>query len=214
MAGTTGGSNGNGNSGKTASNGKGSSASASVIKQPLVVQYPVNSVWEFTLQPNQDTISGRVYCTDETSQIVVLQKALIHTTLACEIQMVNVASIVQAKALPESEETQEVAPLSQPLPKIQKKALEERERRSIRLAEDSFKHINQKVRVGISFVASLLQSHQVFCVRSGPLKVHPTALMDYVLASSLTYLSLLYAYLLLFVFISMTKGNTGRTGCL
>jgi hypothetical protein len=140
-------SNGSGNSGKTASNGQASSASASAKKQPLVVQYPVNSVWEFTLQPNQDTVSGRVYCTDETSQIVVLQKALIHTTLACEIQMVNVASILQAKSLPDNEVTQEVAPLSQPLPKIQKKALEERERKAIRMAEDSFKHINQKVRI-------------------------------------------------------------------
>jgi hypothetical protein len=141
MVGTTGGSNGTGSSGKTASNGQGAK------KQPLVVQYPVNSVWEFTMQPNQEIISGRIYCTDETSQIVVLQKALVHTTLACEIQMVNVASIVQAKSLPDNEETQQVAPLSQPLPKIQKKALEERERRAIRLAEDSFKHINQKVRV-------------------------------------------------------------------
>lgn len=147
MVGTTGGSNGNGHSGKTAPNGQGSSASASAKKQLLVVQYPVNSVWEFTLQPNQDTILGRVYCTDETSQIIVLQKALVHTTLACEIHMVNVASIVQAKSLPDSEETQQVAPLSQPLPKTQKKALEERERKAIRLAEDSFKHINQKVRI-------------------------------------------------------------------
>jgi hypothetical protein len=57
---------------------------------------------------------------------------------------------VQSKPLPDKEETQQVAPLSQPLPKIQKKALEEKERRAIRLAEESFKHINQKVRVFVS----------------------------------------------------------------
>jgi hypothetical protein len=135
----------------------------------LVVQYPVNSAWEFTLLPNQETITGRVYCTDETSQIVVLQKALVHTTLASEIQMVNVASIVQAKALPDNAETQQVAPLSQPLPKIQKKALEERERRAVRLAEESFQHINQKVR---------LQSHLVVRVLRTIESVQHTALID------------------------------------
>lgn len=114
-------------------------------KQPLAVAYPVNSAWEFTLEP-KEVVSGRVYCTDELSQIVVLQKALVHTTLASEIRMVNVATIVEAKALPDEEATDQVAPLSQPLPKVQKKALEERERRAIRLAEESFQHINQKVR--------------------------------------------------------------------
>jgi hypothetical protein len=188
MAGTTGGSNGSGNSGKTASNGQGSSASASAKKQPLVVQYPVNSVWEFTLQPNQDKISGRVYCTDETSQIVVLQKALVHTTLACEIQMVNVASILQAKSLPDNEETLEVAPLSQPLPKIQKKALEERERKAIRMAEDSFKHINQKVRVRVWLISCLVYYKAMRCT---------SLRMAFHFAFSLTYLSLSYAYLLL-----------------
>jgi hypothetical protein len=205
-------SNGSGNSGKTASNGQGSSASASAKKQPLVVQYPVNSVWEFTLQPNQDTISGRVYCTDETSQIVVLQKALIHTTLACEIQMVNVASIVQAKSLPDNEVTLEVAPLSQPLPKIQKKALEERERRAIRLAEDSFKHINQKVRILCPVDYEAIWS-------SEPLKVHHIACILSLRLISLTYLSCMRTSHFCmrtphFCVFSMTVGNSGRAGCL
>ena len=36
--------------------------------------------------------------------------------------------------------------LKLPLPNVAKKVLEERERRAIRLAEESFSHINQRVR--------------------------------------------------------------------
>jgi hypothetical protein len=145
---TTTASNGTGKSGAPASHPQSNGSAPSPKKQPvLAVQYPVNSVWEFTLESaNNEKLTGRVYTTDEASQIVVLQKALVHTTLACGMDMINVASIVDAKALPDDESSHAVAPLSQPLAKIQKKALEEREKRAVRLAEESFKHINQKVR--------------------------------------------------------------------
>lgn len=40
--------------------------------------------------------------------------------------------------------------LTMPLPNVSRKALEERERRALRLAEESFSHINQKVSKGAS----------------------------------------------------------------
>lgn len=112
----------------------------------LADQYPVNTLWELTL-PNEEVVSGRVYCTDEVSQTIVLQKSLVHTTLASEIRIVQASSIVSAKPQPEttSSEGDTGIPLSRPLPKIQKKTLEDRERKALRLAEESFRHINQKV---------------------------------------------------------------------
>lgn len=115
-------------------------------KALLSVRYPVNSTWEFTL-PNEEIAAGTVYCTDETSQIVVLQKALTHTTLTFEVRMVQVASIKKEKLISSSTENSNNtdATLSKPLPVVQKKALEEREKRAVRLAEESFRHINQNV---------------------------------------------------------------------
>jgi hypothetical protein len=143
---------------------------------PIAARFPVNSLWELTVSENPHTsssssssssgsssssiISGRVYCTDEISQMVVIQKALIHTTLATEIRMINVAHIVSARCLDrpidEKLDVSDTAtgiqhsqppaiPLSQPLPQLHAKTLEDRERRALRLAEESFKHINQKV---------------------------------------------------------------------
>lgn len=123
----------------------------------LSVRYPVNSTWEFTLQipEHEEIVSGDVYCTDEISQTIVLQKPLVHTTTSFEIRMVQVPSIKKEKLIRSSAENNNannsdvndltVSGLSTPLPVIQKKVLDEREKRAIRLAEESFKHINQNV---------------------------------------------------------------------
>ena len=128
------------------SNNNNNSKHSSQGKALPSVRYPVNSTWEFTL-PNDEVAAGTVYCTDETSQMIVLQKSLVHTTLAFEVRMVQVASIKKEKLISSSAENSnnEDATLSKPLPVVQKKALEEREKRAIRLAEESFRHINQNV---------------------------------------------------------------------
>jgi len=118
--------------------------------RPLSEQYPVNTLWEMTLE-NGETVSGRIYCTDDFSGSVVLQRALVHTTLASEVRIVHASAVVAGRRLPEPEGDGAAAdappiPLSRPLPKIHKKALEERERKALKQAEESFKHINQKVR--------------------------------------------------------------------
>ena len=120
---------------------------------PLFMQYPVNSVLELTLAPNSEVVRGLVYCTDDVSNSVVLKKSLTHTTLASEIRIINAASITSKKVIhavaPSAAEEGETAveELALPLPNVNKKALEDREKRAIRLAEESFRHINEKVRL-------------------------------------------------------------------
>ena len=126
------------------------SANGSAAAAPpgmLAQRFPVNSLQELTLS-NGESVSGRVYCTDELTGSIVLQKALVHTTLAAEIRIVTVESVTKSVILPEDSQGTFVAPtpLTQPLPKVQKKALEEREQRAVRLAEERLRHINQKVR--------------------------------------------------------------------
>jgi hypothetical protein len=124
---------------------------------PLHEQYPVNSVVELTLS-NGETVRGLVYCTDEVSSMVVLKKSLVHTTLSSEMRLVNAACIESKKVVhavapdkPTATNTRnsegEVAEeLAMPLPNIHKKVLEEREKRALKLAEERFRHINEKVR--------------------------------------------------------------------
>ena len=130
------------------------SESSSSTGGPLFLQYKVNSIVELTLAPNSETIRGLVYCTDHVSNSIVIKKSLKHTTLASEIHIINAASVTNKKVIlqeaPASAEEGETAEeLALPLPNVSKKALEEREKRAIRLAEESFRHINEKVRIRI-----------------------------------------------------------------
>jgi protein LSM12 len=86
---------------------------------------------------------------------VVLQKQLVHTTLASQLHVVNAAAVTKATRQAEEEggDGDKGIPLSKPLPKVHKKVLEERERKALRQAEESFRHINQKVRLVLECVA-------------------------------------------------------------
>lgn len=158
---------------------------------PLFLQYPVNSILELTLAPGDETVRGLCYCTDDVSNSVVLKKSLVHTTLASEIRIINADSIkskkvimVQAPAAT-AEDGEAAEELALPLPNVSKKALEEREKKAIRLAEESFSHINEKV--------SLL-----YCEGS-----HDSTVCSWLTVTN--SLPLLCVY---------TIGNSGRTGCL
>ncbi|KAL9187347.1 hypothetical protein ACHAXT_001450 [Thalassiosira profunda] len=115
----------------------------------LAAAYPVNTLMELKLTTG-DTLRGLVYCTDAISNSVVLKRSLVYTTLSSEITVVNAASVAEAKAIdPKQDEAlaRELADaeeLKAPLPNVSRKALEERERRAVRLAEESFGHVNQK----------------------------------------------------------------------
>jgi hypothetical protein len=103
---------------------------------------------ELILTPTMEVIQGVVYTTDEISRSVVLQKSLVHTTLASEIRIIHESSIQSSKIVSNNDTNASSNGMFQhPLPNINRKALEEREKRALRLAEESFRHINQKVRV-------------------------------------------------------------------
>mmetsp|Transcript_132275 Transcript_132275/g.197059 ORF Transcript_132275/g.197059 Transcript_132275/m.197059 type:complete len:195 (-) Transcript_132275:68-652(-) len=99
----------------------------------LHARYPIKSTWEFILH-NGETVKGEVYCTDPLADIVVL-----HDQLG-EVRMVSVS------AIKESNQLQEAA--TEPIPSSNvthvKKILEEREKRAIRLAQESLRHLNPK----------------------------------------------------------------------
>jgi len=138
-------------------------------KTALYIAYPINSVVELTLSPNAEVVRGVVYTTDEISNSVVLKKSLPHSNLTSEIRIVNAAAVTEKKILNsgpggntegagssrqngENGDISDCIPeeLTAPLPAVSKKSLEERERRAIRLAEESFHHINQKVSISTS----------------------------------------------------------------
>jgi hypothetical protein len=106
-------------------------------QQPLYVKYPISSQWEFTLK-NGQSFKGEVYCTDPVADLVILQDA------QNDIRMISVSSIDAATR----DEASEDSTIQQK--KVEavhaKKALEEREKRAIRMAQESLMHVNPKVR--------------------------------------------------------------------
>ena len=93
-------------------------------------------------------VKGRIYTTDEAAGIVVLQSALAHTTLATDIRMIQASSIVASKQIEAT--GNELLPTA-PLPKIDKKTLMEREKRALKIVQESLLHINQDVSESIVF---------------------------------------------------------------
>jgi hypothetical protein len=110
-----------------------------------------------TLSPNNEVVQGLVYCTDEISNSIVLKKSLNYTTLASEIRVINASCIKSKKIIaaqaPKSRMDGAAADIQEiaiALPNVTKKSIEEREKRAIMLAQESLKHINQKVRRSFS----------------------------------------------------------------
>lgn len=129
---------------------------------PLYMTYPINTIMELTVLPNHEVVRGLIYTTDEISNSIVIKKTLSHSTITSEVRVINANMIMDKKQIADvtattstantigeaSETTNDLdayaGDLSAPLPAVNKKSLEERERRAIRLAEESFAHINQK----------------------------------------------------------------------
>mmetsp|Transcript_98347 Transcript_98347/g.275370 ORF Transcript_98347/g.275370 Transcript_98347/m.275370 type:complete len:185 (+) Transcript_98347:243-797(+) len=99
-------------------------------------RYPITSSWELTLHGGE-VVKGQVYCTDPTASIVVLQDPTVN-----DIRMVSVASIQESKRIQEATKSQ--AELTATEISHTKKALEEREKRAIKLAQESLRHLNPK----------------------------------------------------------------------
>mmetsp|Transcript_93182 Transcript_93182/g.269136 ORF Transcript_93182/g.269136 Transcript_93182/m.269136 type:complete len:177 (+) Transcript_93182:219-749(+) len=99
----------------------------------LYSKYPMSSAWELTLKDGE-VVKGQVYCTDPVAGIVVLQEA-------SDIRMVSVSSIQESKRTKEAAKEQEPTPTEI---SHTKKILEEREKRAIKLAQESLRHLNAK----------------------------------------------------------------------
>ena len=92
---------------------------------PLYTRYPITSKWEFTLK-NGDRVSGEIFCTDPVSDVVVLQE---HS----DIRMISAGSIQDSKLVKDA--TEDTPKLLANMAHT-KKALEEREKRAIKLAQE------------------------------------------------------------------------------
>ena len=120
---------------------------------------------ELTLT-DSTTVKGLIYCTDDISQSIVIQRSLVHTTLSSEIIVVHADSVKEKKSIELPDKTDNnneeeggtssedniqkygVANLAEVRGKVMnvsRRALEEREKRALRLAEEGFSHVNQKV---------------------------------------------------------------------
>lgn len=119
---------------------------------PLYEAYPVNSKMELILSPDREVVRGLVYCTDEISRQIVLKRPSVHTTSASEIQYVNADCVLEKKVLTAAAAAEKNGKgdhsideeLVLPLPNVSKKAVEDREKRAIQLAEEGLRHINPK----------------------------------------------------------------------
>ena len=129
------------------------------MKRSLNEEYPVNSVMEITITPSNEKLTGLIYCTDDISNTIVLKKSVNYTTLSSDIYVLNANSVSEKKIVVKEAPAENknnsdgavddtnsgIVELAMPLLNVSRETIEKREKRAIMLAEDSFKHINQKV---------------------------------------------------------------------
>ena len=133
-----------------------STTSSSSPQQPLYIKYPISSQWEFKLN-NGETVQGEIYCTDQVADLIILQDSTNN-----DIRMISVTSIINGETqqitennngsdIEEDDAIEKVATATTKKVDIvhSKKVLDEREKRAIRLAQESLKHLNPKVRTTI-----------------------------------------------------------------
>ena len=109
----------------------------------LAEEYPVNSMMEMEIEIEgaASTVKGLIYCTDDISNTVVLQKSLVHTTLTSEITILNAKSIKSKKIIQHHNEAVLELPSN-----INQKQLEEKEKKANKLAKEALQYVNEKVR--------------------------------------------------------------------
>ena len=135
-----------------------STTSSSSPQQPLYIKYPISSQWEFKLN-NGETVQGEIYCTDQVADLIILQDSTNN-----DIRMISVTSIITGETqqitennngsdIEEDDAIEKAATATATTNKVDivhsKKVLDEREKRAIRLAQESLKHLNPKVRTTI-----------------------------------------------------------------
>jgi hypothetical protein len=169
---------------------------------------------ELTLKNTNDKIQGTIYCTDEISNTIVLKTSLVHTTLSSQITVINADVVMDRRCVivegddgesgegsGEGAQQQQQQQVSEVLPNVSRRMVEERERRAIKLMEESFSHVNQKVSKIERAIGSVILSSQLYadgggmCVNLERTTVTPPF--------SLTTLSLLFKH----QYLSNTNAN-------
>jgi hypothetical protein len=160
----------------------GSSSTGNHKRTSLNDDYPVNSVMEITIGPSNEKFTGLVYCTDDMSNTIVLRKSVNYTTLSSDIWVLNANSVLEKKIVVKeapsesSKGNDEKVELAMPLQNVSKDLIEKREKRAIMLAEDSFKHINQKVSHVYLHVHVIV--YYLLCSRSSSFLLRDFSLID------------------------------------
>ena len=126
-------------------------AKASNNKTSLAVEFPLDATVRLKLTQGAP-LEGKVYCTDEGSQTIVLTQSVSHSTLSHQVYCVSRHAVQATEILqgpPNSKgkknREQDDARTQQQQLQVHKKALEEQEKRAMRMAEEALMHINQKV---------------------------------------------------------------------
>jgi hypothetical protein len=141
----------------TSSSSSSTTMSSTTSQQPLYLKYPISSQWEFKLN-NGETVKGEIYCTDPVADLVIIQDTT--NNYKNDIRMISVTSISDETQTESKESDIEedaaqkaAAAAAAATNKVDivhsKKVLDEREKRAIRLAQESLKHLNPKVRYNL-----------------------------------------------------------------
>jgi hypothetical protein len=141
----------------TSSSSSSTTMSSTTSQQPLYLKYPISSQWEFKLN-NGETVKGEIYCTDPVADLVIIQDTTNNNKN--DIRMISVTSISDETQTESKESDIEedaaqkaAAAAAAATNKVDivhsKKVLDEREKRAIRLAQESLKHLNPKVRYNL-----------------------------------------------------------------
>eukprot|EP00525_Craspedostauros_australis_P012318 CAMPEP_0198110128 /NCGR_PEP_ID=MMETSP1442-20131203/2165_1 /TAXON_ID= /ORGANISM="Craspedostauros australis, Strain CCMP3328" /LENGTH=176 /DNA_ID=CAMNT_0043766071 /DNA_START=208 /DNA_END=734 /DNA_ORIENTATION=- len=110
---------------------------ATTNQGPLDVQYPVCSTWDIVLR-NDDKVRGEIYTVDPVSGFIFVKDKL------KELRMINVRFIKSSKKVKDAS-AEDTKALSASMKTVfTKRALEEREKRALRLAEETFRNTNTK----------------------------------------------------------------------
>eukprot|EP00538_Stauroneis_constricta_P009478 CAMPEP_0119556134 /NCGR_PEP_ID=MMETSP1352-20130426/8174_1 /TAXON_ID=265584 /ORGANISM="Stauroneis constricta, Strain CCMP1120" /LENGTH=179 /DNA_ID=CAMNT_0007603037 /DNA_START=361 /DNA_END=900 /DNA_ORIENTATION=- len=104
---------------------------------PLDTQYPVCSSWDIVLK-NDDKVRGEIYTVDPISNFIFVKDQL------SEVRMINAAFIKSSTLIKKAEQSDIQALSALAKATHSKRALEEKEKRAIRLAEESFRNNNPK----------------------------------------------------------------------
>ena len=99
------------------------------------LKYRIKSLWEFKLQ-NADSVRGTIYCVDPVSETIVVVEESSNSIHLLSLSSVRESTEIEKAPNDEEPSKKEI--------EHSKKVLVEREKRALKLARESLKHLNPK----------------------------------------------------------------------